>query len=79
MFRAILLSSSGGQIVLIQHLVSSLSVSGCSVRRLRESSLLTCALNSHSHMQTSSNSSMTTTGSSKAWQVPDAVYTVLNS
>jgi len=34
MFRAISCSSSGGQIVLIQHLVSSLSVSDRSVRRL---------------------------------------------
>ena len=36
MFRAISCSSSGGQIVLIQHLVSSLSVSDRSVHRLRE-------------------------------------------
>jgi len=34
MFRAISYSSSGGQIVLIQHLVSSLSVSDCPVHRL---------------------------------------------
>jgi hypothetical protein len=34
MFRAISCSSSGGQIVLIQHLVSSLSVSDRPVRRL---------------------------------------------
>jgi len=31
MFRVILLSSSGGQIVLLQHLVSSLSVNGRTV------------------------------------------------
>jgi len=39
MFRAILCSSSGGQIVCIQHLVSSLSMSGRggrAVHRLRE-------------------------------------------
>jgi len=36
MFRAISCSSSGGQIVLIQHLVSSLSVSDRPVHRLRE-------------------------------------------
>jgi len=34
MFRAVLRSSSGGQIVLLQHLVSSLSVNGRTVRRL---------------------------------------------
>jgi hypothetical protein len=41
-FRAILCSSSGGQIVLVQHLVSSLSLGDCSVHRLRE---VTCVLN----------------------------------
>jgi len=35
MFRAVLCSSSGGQIVLLQHLVSSLSVKGRRVCRLR--------------------------------------------
>jgi len=35
MFRAILCSSSGGQIVLLQHLVSSLSVNGRTVCRSR--------------------------------------------
>ena len=35
MFRAVLCSSSGGQIVLLQPLVSSLSVNGRTVRRLR--------------------------------------------
>jgi len=34
MFRALTCPSSGGQIVLLQHLVSSLSVNGCTVRRL---------------------------------------------
>jgi len=34
MFRAIPCSSSGGQIVLLQHLVSSLTVSSYSVHRL---------------------------------------------
>jgi hypothetical protein len=49
MFRAISCSSSGGQIVLIQHLVSSLSVSDRSVHRLRKnwSSFSTCAPNDH--------------------------------
>ena len=47
MFRAISCSSSGGQIVLTQHLVSSLSVSDPSVHRLRKNSLSTCALNGH--------------------------------
>jgi hypothetical protein len=36
MFRAISCSSSGGQIVLIQHLVSSLSVNDRPVHKLRE-------------------------------------------
>jgi hypothetical protein len=45
MFLAISRSSSGGQIVLIQHLVSSLSVGDRSVHRLRRNS--TCALNGH--------------------------------
>jgi len=35
MFRAVPCSSSEGHIVLLQHLVSSLSVNGCTVRRLR--------------------------------------------
>jgi hypothetical protein len=35
MFRALTYSSSGGQIVLSQHLVSSLSVNGCIVCRMR--------------------------------------------
>ena len=35
MFRAVLCSSSGGQIVLLQHMVSSLFVNGRIVRRLR--------------------------------------------
>jgi hypothetical protein len=35
MFRAVPCSSSGGQIVLLQYLVSSLYVKGCTVRRLR--------------------------------------------
>jgi len=44
---SIICSSSGGWILLMQHLVSSLSVSGRSVHRLRENSLSTCALNGH--------------------------------
>jgi len=36
MFQALPCSSSGSQIVLIQHPVSSLSVSDCMVHRLRE-------------------------------------------
>jgi len=36
MFRALICSSSGGQILLLQHLVSSLSSGDCSVHRLRE-------------------------------------------
>ena len=38
MFRALLCSFSGGQIVLVQHLVSSHSLGDCSVHRLREDS-----------------------------------------
>jgi len=40
MFRAVLCSSSGGQIVLLQHLLLSLSVNGRTVRRLRTESAL---------------------------------------
>ena len=40
MFRALLCLSSGGQIVLTQHLVSSLSLGDCSVQRLREDECL---------------------------------------
>jgi len=40
MFRAILRSSSGGQIVLVQSLVSSLSLGDCSVHRLRKDSFI---------------------------------------
>jgi len=43
MFRAVLCLSSVGHIVLLQHLVSSLSVNGHIVRRLRTDS----ALNRH--------------------------------
>ena len=39
MFRALLCSSSGGQIVLVQHLVSSLSLGDCSDHMLREDSV----------------------------------------
>jgi len=42
MFRLILCSSSEGQIVLVQHLVSSHSVGDCSVHRLRESTRNLC-------------------------------------
>jgi len=35
MLRAVPCSPSGGLILLSQHLVSSLSVNGCTVRRLR--------------------------------------------
>jgi len=42
MFLALLCSSSGGQIVLVQHLISSLSSYDCSVHRLRESSRDEC-------------------------------------
>ena len=41
MFRAVLCSSSGGQIVLLQHLISSLSVNSGTVCQLR------AALNRH--------------------------------
>jgi len=49
MFRAISCSSSGGQIVLIQHLVSSLSVSDRAVHMLRRncSFFSTCAPDAH--------------------------------
>jgi len=43
MFRALLCSSTGGQIVLVQNLVSSLSLGDCSVH----SPLVACVLNSH--------------------------------
>jgi len=46
MFRALLCSSSGGQIILVQHLVPSLSLGDRSVHRLQEDSLLVaCVLN----------------------------------
>ena len=45
MFRALLCSSSGGQIVLVQPLLSSLSLGDCSEHRLRKD--LTCVLKSH--------------------------------
>ena len=49
MFRAPLCSSSGGQIVLVQHLASLISLGDCSVQRLREDSrtIVTSVLNSH--------------------------------
>jgi len=42
MFRALLCSSSGGQIVSVQHLVPSLSLGDRSVNRLREDSRNLC-------------------------------------
>jgi len=42
MFRALLCSSSGRQILSVQHLVSSLSLGDCSVHRIREDSLILC-------------------------------------
>jgi len=49
MFRTISCSSSGGQIVLIQHLVLSLSVSDRPVHKLRRNcnSFSACALDGH--------------------------------
>ena len=38
MFRALTCPSSGGQIALSQHLVSSLSINGCTVCRMRADS-----------------------------------------
>ena len=38
MFRALLCSSSGGKIVLVQHLASSFSLGDCSDHRLQEDS-----------------------------------------
>jgi len=35
MFRALTCPSSGGKLVFTQHMVSSLSVNGCTVHRLR--------------------------------------------
>ena len=46
MFRAVLCSSSGGQIVSLHHLVSSLAVNGCTVCRLTADSA-DSALNRH--------------------------------
>jgi hypothetical protein len=51
MFRAVLFSSSGRQTVLLQHLVSSLSVNGCTVRRLRADCRAESALNRLRTMQ----------------------------
>ena len=42
MFRALLCSSSGGQIVLVQHLVLSLSLGKCTVHKLTEDSINLC-------------------------------------
>jgi len=42
MFRALLCLSSGGQILLVQHLASSLSLGDCSVHSLRENSRNLC-------------------------------------
>jgi len=49
MFIALTCPSSGGQIVLLQHLVSSLFVNGCTVCRMRTdpaetNSLCTCSV-----------------------------------
>ena len=47
MFRAVPCSSSGGQIVLLQHLVSSLHVNGCTSTPVESSLLPTGVLYSH--------------------------------
>ena len=44
MFRALTCPSSGGQSVLSQHLVSPLSVNGCTVCRMRADSLLSSGI-----------------------------------
>ena len=44
MFRALTRPSSGGQIVLSQHLVSSLSVNGCTVCRMTADCLLSSGI-----------------------------------
>jgi len=43
MFRASICPSSGGQILLSQHLVSSLSVNGCAVCRMRADCRAVCS------------------------------------
>jgi len=43
MLRALTCPSSGGKIVFTQHLVSSLSVNGCTVRRLRADCSAVCS------------------------------------
>jgi len=43
MFRALTCPSSGGQIVLSQHLVTSLSVNGCTVCRVRADCSVVCS------------------------------------
>jgi len=63
MFRASLCSSSGGSIVYVQHLVPSLSVSGCTLHWLTESSSL---LTSVKH------------GRSQRMTVPNVVHIQLN-
>ena len=47
MFRAVRCSSSGGLIVSMQHLISTLCVGDCTVHRLIKSSFLTGAQDSH--------------------------------
>jgi hypothetical protein len=54
MFRALTCPSSGGQIVLTQRLVSSLSVNGCTVCRMRANSAEQSALISAQHSLLSS-------------------------
>jgi hypothetical protein len=43
MFRALTCPSSGGKIAFTQHLVSSLSVNGCTVHRLRADCRAVCS------------------------------------
>ena len=47
MLRTLTCPSSGGQIILSQHLVSSLSVNGCTVCQMRAESALQSALVRH--------------------------------
>ena len=75
MFRTLLCSSSGGQVVLVQHLVSSPSLGGRSVHRIREDSspLVACVLNGHLRQDLSPLVFCVLNGHLKRVTLPDAV------
>jgi len=74
MFRAISYLPSGGQIVLIQHLISSLSVSDRPVHRLRKNAVLSQLVHRTVCLVCRAFHPAYQTVIHKEWQVPSFLY-----